>query len=302
MAIKRQSDQDFLSDGWLEQRLQSPWVQMPVHTHEQDGWGYSVFKLAQGSVQNFLDGWGSDQLQQQSGPDQPQQQSGGAAFRPLPPNTSKALMAQMAVALQHVHRAGVRQGDVKAGNFLVGMDGSLIVSDFGLAEEADSNPRLSRGATEIFMAPEQELRGWRKQLMVLKAQVVPAWLKLLPWPRRHFDSRPVDVFALGVTYLDLMLPFEQVVELMAGIRCGRWPAAAPEGISATLWDLLRGMLALNPKRRLTIEQVKGHAFFDGVDWSAVEGRQAPWGEGIDVAAIMARGRQGAAVVEGQVEV
>lgn len=76
----------------------------------------------------------------------------------LPVEETLDLLRQTAAALAAAHRAGVVHRDVKPGNLLVGADGSVTVTDFGIAWSASSVPLTQTGqvvGTAHYLSPEQ---------------------------------------------------------------------------------------------------------------------------------------------------
>jgi serine/threonine-protein kinase len=68
-----------------------------------------------------------------------------------------ALIAQAGDALEAVHRAGVVHRDVKPGNLLVRRNGTLLLTDFGIARGADAAQLTAPGSvvgTAAYISPE----------------------------------------------------------------------------------------------------------------------------------------------------
>jgi tRNA A-37 threonylcarbamoyl transferase component Bud32 len=77
---------------------------------------------------------------------------------PLPPGRAMQIVGEAALALQAAHAAGVVHRDVKPSNILIRPDGSVKVTDFGIARALDSAPITRTGVvlgTAHYMSPEQ---------------------------------------------------------------------------------------------------------------------------------------------------
>ena len=132
-----------------------------IHDIGASPWPYMVLDL--------IDGRGLDEELGEAGP--------MALERALP------LVARMARALDHIHRAGLVHRDLKPANILIRRgDGSPVLTDFGLARHLHRESLTRTGetvGTPLYMAPEQ-LRGER-------ARIGPA----------------TDIWALGVILVEL---------------------------------------------------------------------------------------------------
>ena len=65
--------------------------------------------------------------------------------------------AEIALALEHVHEAGIIFRDLKPENVMVGMDGHLKLTDFGMSKRFDSKQGMTTGTicgTPEYLAPE----------------------------------------------------------------------------------------------------------------------------------------------------
>ena len=75
-------------------------------------------------------------------------------------STIVSYVDQIASALQYAHDQRVIHRDVKPANILVRADGTLLVSDFGVAKFLEESVLVSRQTqvgTPTYMAPEQHM-------------------------------------------------------------------------------------------------------------------------------------------------
>lgn len=77
----------------------------------------------------------------------------------LPINDSVVLTERVARAIHHAHDQGIVHRDIKPGNLLLGSDGMVKVSDFGLARNFEKDATITKSqailGTPAYMAPEQ---------------------------------------------------------------------------------------------------------------------------------------------------
>lgn len=111
----------------------------------------------------------------------------------LPLPTVVSLVKQVAAALQYAHEQGIVHRDVKPENLLIGPDGELVLSDFGIAVVLHSTHSLRTQqlvGTVAYMAPEQ----LRKKAQAASDQyalavVVYEWL----CGELSFEGSPIEV-------------------------------------------------------------------------------------------------------------
>ncbi|MFG6201705.1 protein kinase [Nonomuraea sp. JJY05] len=158
----------------------------------------------------------------------------------IPPQAAMELIAQAASALQAVHDRGIVHRDVKPGNLLVQRDGTLVLTDFGIARSDLANRLTDAGmvlGTAAYCAPEQA-EG---------APVTPA----------------VDIYALGVVAYECLVgqrPFDGDSAVTIALKHIREaPPPLPPDIPQAVRTLVEVALSKDPARRFPTAKAMSEA-------------------------------------------
>lgn len=149
--------------------------------------------------------------------------------RPLPWETTRAVVLEILDALAHVHARGIVHRDIKPSNIL-GRLGRLRLADFGISRQRDEAPRegsTSATGTPYYMAPEQ---------FVGSAGGVGSW---------------TDLYAVGcLTFLLCTgrFPFEGNSVVALAVKHTQSPFPADDFVPE-LADWFRNITAKNPMAR-----------------------------------------------------
>ncbi|KAH7368995.1 kinase-like domain-containing protein [Plectosphaerella cucumerina] len=167
---------------------------------------------------------------------------------------AKFYIAELILAIEHLHRNDIVYRDLKPENILLDANGHIALCDFGLSKAnltKNDTTNTFCGTTE-YLAPEVLLdeSGYTKM---------------------------VDFWSLGVLVFEMCCgwsPFyaEDTQQMYKNIAFGkvRFPR---DTLSQEGRNFVKGLLNRNPKHRLgaslDAEELKRHAFFDDIDWEAL---------------------------------
>uniref|UniRef100_A0A182Y355 non-specific serine/threonine protein kinase n=1 Tax=Anopheles stephensi TaxID=30069 RepID=A0A182Y355_ANOST len=167
-------------------------------------------------------------------------------------------IAEIIVAIEHLHKLGIVYRDIKLENILVDMDGHIVLTDFGLSRELvyENERAHSFCGTVEYMAPE-----------ILK-------------PTQQGHDTAVDWWSVGVLTFELLTgasPFAAEPNDIAR-RITETEAIIPENLSAEATDFIRKLLVKDPKRRLgsgksDASELKSHPFLRSINWSRLVRKQ-----------------------------
>uniref|UniRef100_A0A8C5B7A8 Ribosomal protein S6 kinase n=1 Tax=Gadus morhua TaxID=8049 RepID=A0A8C5B7A8_GADMO len=165
----------------------------------------------------------------------------------------KFYLAELALALDHLHTLGIVYRDLKPENILLDEAGHIKLTDFGLSKEsvdADKKAYSFCGTVE-YMAPEVvNRRGHTQSLICFYSQMM----------------------------LTGTLPFQgkdrnETMNMILKAKLGM-----PQFLSLEAQSLLRMLFKRNPANRLGagadgVEEIKRHAFFSTIDWNKLYRRE-----------------------------
>ncbi|XP_030058118.1 ribosomal protein S6 kinase alpha-3 isoform X1 [Microcaecilia unicolor] len=169
----------------------------------------------------------------------------------------KYYLAELALALDHLHSLGIIYRDLKPENILLDEQGHIKLTDFGLSKESIDHEKKAYSfcGTVEYMAPEVVNR------------------------RGHTQS--ADWWSFGVLMFEMLtgtLPFQgkdrkETMTMILKAKLGM-----PQFLSPEAQSLLRMLFKRNPANRLGagpdgVEEIKRHPFFSTIDWNKLYRRE-----------------------------
>ena len=175
-------------------------------------------------------------------------------FRTFDEDKVRFYGAQIALALEYLHKKGIIYRDLKPENILMDDKGYLRLADFGMAKQLkDEEKAMSFCGTPEYLAPE---------VITLEGH-----------------DKNVDWWSFGILLFEMLCglpPFyvENLDKMYDMIKTS--PVKFPKRIklSDEAKDVIIKLLEKNPKKRLGsqkgIEEIKAHPFFASLDFDAIE--------------------------------
>ncbi|XP_033357621.1 phosphorylase b kinase gamma catalytic chain, skeletal muscle/heart isoform isoform X2 [Bombus vosnesenskii] len=169
---------------------------------------------------------------------------------------TRYIMRQVFEGVQHVHNQGIVHRDLKPENILLDDNLNVKITDFGFARVLKAGDKLyDLCGTPGYLAPE-----------VLKCNM---------FENAEGYGHEVDIWACGVIMFTLLVgcpPFwhrKQMV-MLRNIMEGKYSFTSPEwaDITEAPKDLIRKLLVVDPKKRISIKEALEHPFFHTMELKA----------------------------------
>ena len=157
---------------------------------------------------------------------------------------AKFIFKQIVLALKYIHQNNIVHRDIKLDNILIDLDNNIKICDFGVSKIISKNDiMLEQCGTPAYIAPEILLN-------------------------KGYEGFSVDVWSAGVVLYAMLsgtVPFKGVnlKELHTSIISGNYQPI--NDISNEASHLLKNILEIDPKKRITTENILNHPWLIDVD-------------------------------------
>ena len=158
-------------------------------------------------------------------------------------STAKIIFKQIIEGLKYIHKKKIIHRDIKLDNILIDLTNTIKICDFGVSRKIEKgNLIYERCGTPAYIAPE------------IYAKI-------------GYEGCQCDIWSAGVTLYYILsgtLPFRggNIQELEKIIINGDYEKISDVSDEAN--DIIKGMLKIDPKKRLTIEEILKHPWLNNV--------------------------------------
>jgi 3-phosphoinositide dependent protein kinase-1 len=173
--------------------------------------------------------------------------------------------AQILDTIDYMHKRGVIHRDLKPENILLDSQMHTKITDFGTAKILRSPKRAEEGSNDMPSLDSTDIpEGERASSFVGTAEYVS--------PELLTDKnacKASDLWAFGCIIFQLLAgrpPFKAANEYLTFQKIVQLDYEFPTGFPSVARDLVERLLVLDPARRLPMEHIKNHQFFDGIAW------------------------------------
>ena len=147
---------------------------------------------------------------------------------------------QLINGLESLHKNGIVHRDLKPENLLINKNNILKIIDFGLSNYYENNKLLSTPCGSPCYAAPEMLCG------------------------KNYDGISVDIWTTGIILYALLcgcLPFDNEDRNILYKKIMKGKISYPENLEKDAIDLIKKILVINPKERISIKNIKKHPFY-----------------------------------------
>lgn len=156
----------------------------------------------------------------------------------------KLYIAEIALALNYLHNHGIIYRDLKAENILIGKDGHIKLTDFGLSKICESTSTFC--GTIEYLSPETVLH--------------------------NSYGQQIDWWGLGVLTFELIFgytPFFDPSRVRLFNNIVKNPPKFPKIADPEVVEFINFVLVKDPKKRPGFHEIRRHSFFKEIDFEKV---------------------------------
>ncbi|KAJ3437297.1 protein kinase [Anaeramoeba flamelloides] len=158
----------------------------------------------------------------------------------IPREEARFFFQQIIFAIDYCHSFLITHRDLKPENLLLDEHNNVKIADFGMARIMHKNTLLETSCGSPHYASPEVIKGVA------------------------YDGKKSDTWSCGVILYALLcgyLPFDDdnYSKLLKKVKLGK--CKFPNTLLKSEKELIKGMLTVNPKRRITIKKIKNHTWF-----------------------------------------
>ena len=218
----------------------------------------------------------------------------------LPEEDAKFYAAEMVLAIESVHDMGCIHRDLKPDNVLIGKDGHIKLSDFGLSKKLDAfldknnklifnqdNKNLKNNNSNLSYAEQfrifKNMKSKKRREKAFSTVGTPDYIAPEVFKQKGYGQE-IDWWSLGVIMFEMMIGYPPFYSDNSTETCKKildWEnhlEIRPEAnISKEAVDILKRLIN-DPEKRLGrngADEIKQHPYFKNVDWKHIKETMIP---------------------------
>ena len=218
----------------------------------------------------------------------------------LPEEDSKFYAAEMVLAIESVHDMGCIHRDLKPDNVLIGKDGHIKLSDFGLSKKLDAfldknnkfsfnhdNKNLHNNIKNLSYAEQfrifKSLKSKKRREKAFSTVGTPDYIAPEVFKQQGYGQE-IDWWSLGVIMFEMMIGYPPFYSESSTETCKKilnWEnhleIRSETNISKDAVDILKRLINAPEKRlgRNGADEIKQHPYFKNVDWKHIKETMIP---------------------------